>query len=100
MIKLLAGSDIMPVVINKHHYYRKPVPKNSVYIGRPTKWGNPFVIGVHGDRDQVIEKYRQYILMNPELYAAVKTELRGKNLICYCAPKPCHGDILLQMANS
>jgi hypothetical protein len=72
----------------------------GIYIGRPSKWGNPFVIGRDGTREEVIEKFHQYILGSPELYAAARSELRGKNLVCYCAPLPCHGDILLEIANS
>lgn len=69
-----------------------------IYIGRPTKWGNPFVVGKHGTRQEVIEKYRAWIVNQPELLAALG-ELKGQNLACYCAPKACHGDVLLELAN-
>ena len=52
----------------------------NIYIGRPSKWGNPFVIGRDGNREQVIEKYRAYILGNQALLAAAKSELKGKVL--------------------
>ena len=68
----------------------------DVRIDRRTKWGNPFVIGVHGSREEVIEKYRQYILSRPDLLAALP-ELKSKRLGCWCAPLPCHGDVLLQL---
>lgn len=68
----------------------------DVFIGRPSIWGNPFTIGKHGTREQVIEKYRDYILNNPALMEMLP-ELRGKRLGCYCAPKPCHGDILVEL---
>lgn len=84
------------VIINKH---RTSVPEGSVHIGRPSKWGNPFRIGVHGSRKQVIEKYRSYILSQPQLMASLH-ELRGKTLVCYCKPQPCHGDILVELVNS
>lgn len=71
----------------------------GVYIGRPSKWGNPFVIGKDGEREEVILKYENYILNNPLLLEECKRELRGKNLVCFCAPKPCHGDVLLKIAN-
>lgn len=71
---------------------------DAVFIGRGSKWGNPYRINIHGDRDTVIEKYRVRLMCNPPLLAALE-ELRGKNLLCYCAPKRCHGDILLQLAN-
>jgi hypothetical protein len=66
----------------------------DIYIGRPSKWGNPFVIGRDGNRDEVIEKYRAYIVGHPTLLTAVKSELKGKVLGCWCAPQSCHGDVL------
>lgn len=72
----------------------------DVYIGRPGKWGNPFVIGRDGDRDEVIIAYRSWLLGQPDLVQAAKTELRGKVLACWCAPKPCHGDVLAEVADA
>lgn len=71
----------------------------GVFIGRPSKWGNPFVIGKDGSRLEVLRKYKAWINSQLELVAEAKKELRGKDLVCFCAPKPCHGDILLQIAN-
>ena len=68
----------------------------DVYIGRPSKWGNPFEIGRDGIRGEVIEKYRKWILTQPELLAALP-ELKGKVLGCWCAPLPCHGEVLEQL---
>jgi hypothetical protein len=68
----------------------------DIYIGRPSDWGNPFVIGNDGDRATVIEKYRQWLLTQPELYARIH-ELRGKTLGCWCKPAACHGDILVEL---
>lgn len=70
----------------------------DVYIGRPSKWGNPYQIGIHGTRDEVIQKYRDMILGNRTLMAALP-ELRGKTLGCWCAPEACHGDVLIELAN-
>lgn len=70
----------------------------DVYIGRPSMWGNPFVISREGTREEVIELYRKYITMNPKLMAALP-ELKGKRLGCYCAPKACHGDVLVALVN-
>ena len=84
----------MPKVLNKY----KDVDV-GVYIGRPPIWGNPFVIGKDGNRDQVIEKYKNWILSKPDLVKKVKQQLKGHNLVCFCAPKKCHGDILLHIAN-
>ena len=77
------------VVHCKEEYY-------NVYIGRGSKWGNPFVIGKHGTRDEVIEKYKMYILSKPELLEHLP-ELRGKILGCWCKPNACHGDVLVEL---
>lgn len=81
----------------------KVVNKNKeefdVYIGRGSKWGNPFVIGMSGSRKQVINMYREYILSKPELLEDLH-ELKGKRLGCYCKPLPCHGDILKELADA
>jgi Domain of unknown function (DUF4326) len=71
----------------------------GVRIDRKTKWGNPFVIGEDGDRSEVIAKYAAWLESKPELVAAAKRELAGKDLLCWCAPLPCHGDVLLRVAN-
>lgn len=71
----------------------------DVYIGRPSIWGNPFKISRDGTREQVIEKYRNYITSQPALMAALPT-LRGKTLGCYCKPEACHGDILVELVNA
>ena len=71
----------------------KNCPPDAVYIGRPSKWGNPYKIGRDGTREEVIEKYREYI-QGKDL-----SELRGKDIVCWCAPKACHGDVLLELAN-
>lgn len=68
----------------------------DVYIGRPSKWMNPFVKGTDGSRSEVIQKFEQYIRSKPELLAQIE-ELRGKRLGCYCAPKACHGDVLVRL---
>lgn len=77
------------------HFQREP---NDVYIGRPSKWGNPFTIGRHGTREEVIAKYEEYLLTNPSLMAALP-ELKGKVLGCWCSPRACHGDVLAKLAN-
>jgi hypothetical protein len=68
----------------------------DMYIGRPSKWGNPYEIGKDGTRKEVIEKYRSYILNNQELMDALP-ELKGKILGCWCAPKLCHGEVLIDL---
>lgn len=73
--------------------------KYDIYIGRPSKWGNPFTIGRDGTREQVIEKYHRWIITQPELLAALP-ELKGRVLGCWCKPKACHGDVLAELADA
>jgi hypothetical protein len=96
----------MPKLINMHG--RKGiVPAGAVYIGRQmpwlglprSRWANPFKIGRDGSRAEVISKYRDYLLSRPQLMAALP-ELRGTDLACWCSPEPCHGEVLLELANS
>jgi hypothetical protein len=69
----------------------------DVYIGRPSKWGNPFAIGRDGTREQVIERYQRWLGLQPQLLEQLG-ELEGKTLGCWCAPRPCHGDVLARLA--
>jgi Domain of unknown function (DUF4326) len=69
-----------------------------VYVGRPSKWGNPYLIGRDGDRQMVIEKHKAWIVQQPALMAALH-ELRGKDLVCWCAPEACHAETLRDLAN-
>ena len=71
----------------------------DVYIGRPSKWGNPFKIGRDGSRQEVILKYKDMIIANTELIKQIPLELRGKTLGCWCKPESCHGDVLAEMAD-
>ncbi len=70
----------------------------DVLIDRRTKWGNPFRIGPHGTRAEVIEKYRQWLPTQPHLMMALH-ELKGKVLGCWCDPFPCHGHVLADLAD-
>lgn len=75
------------------------VPLGAVYVGRPSVWGNPFEIGRDGDRAVVIRRYRLWLLGQPDLVARARAELRGRDLVCWCAPLARHGDVLLEVAN-
>jgi len=86
----LRGCGMKTRVVNK---LKKPF---DIYIGRPSKWGNPFRIGRNGTREQVIDKYRHWITTQPKLLAALP-ELKGKRLGCWCHPLPCHGDVLVDL---
>lgn len=72
-------------------------PKNATYIGRGTKWGNPFKIGEHGTRNEVIALYEEYLKISGLINDI--HELEGKDLVCHCSPLPCHGDILIKYAD-
>jgi len=72
--------------------------KYDIYIGRGSKWGNPYSIGVDGTREEVIEKYKQYIVTQTHLMDTLP-ELIGKRLACFCHPQACHGDILVKLVN-
>lgn len=78
------------IVVNKKN------ESYDVYIGRGSKWGNPFIIGVDGTRKEVIEKYEEYIRNNEQLLSCLH-ELEGMRLGCFCKPKSCHGDILVKL---
>ena len=71
----------------------------DVYIGRGSKWGNPFRIGIDGTREDVIKQYRNWIQTQPHLLNSLE-ELRGKTLGCFCSPQACHGDILVELLNN
>jgi hypothetical protein len=82
-----------------HHVSRAPA--DAVYIGRPSRWGNPFVIGRHGNREQVIERYRTWLKAQIRAGRVTReelAELHGAALACYCAPRACHGDVLAAAA--
>lgn len=75
--------------------------KYDIYIGRSgrgmqSKWGNPFK---NGTREENIANFEDYLLANAELMQALP-ELLNKRLGCFCAPKPCHGDVLKKYANA
>lgn len=90
-----------PKVLNKY----KDNVVGAIYIGRGSKWGNPYSHMSNtaakykvATRDEAINAYRDYLLNNHELMSCL-SELKGKNLVCFCAPLRCHGDILLELAN-
>lgn len=91
--------------------------KNNYYIGRagivfinkerfPKKssiFANPFKVGKHGNRNEVILKYKLYIidkLKNDKKFKNELNKLKGKQLGCWCHPEPCHGDVLLELLKS
>jgi hypothetical protein len=79
--------------------------KYDVYVGRPGPYGNPFTHkrGTAADiivpKSEVLPRFREWVLAQPEYVERVRRELAGKVLGCWCAPKACHGDILAEIAN-
>jgi hypothetical protein len=71
----------------------------DVRIDRKTKWGNPFVVGKDGTREECILQYESWVEEQPHLMNALH-ELKGKRLGCWCAPHACHGDVLARLANA
>jgi hypothetical protein len=84
----------MARVLNKYHLINGRLDSDMVYCGRGSKWGNPFVIGQDGDRDEVCDRFEREILPTLDV-----SSLRGKDLVCFCAPKRCHCDAILKKAN-
>jgi len=83
------------IILNKHH----KSTDNAIYIGRGSVLGNPFVIGVHGSRTEVIAMYDNYIhdqilLGNSSIVEYIKTLESNSRLLCYCCPNQCHGKVI------
>lgn len=71
----------------------------DVYIGRPSKWGNPFGFGSASElktREEAISAYEDWIKTQPQLLDSLG-ELKDKVLGCWCSPRPCHGDVLIRL---
>jgi len=87
------------IILNKK---KDNIPKDSIYIGRGSILGNPFAIGVDGNRSEVINKYREYIkteikAKNPLVLMVLKSIKENSILVCYCKPSPCHGDVIKEV---
>lgn len=81
-------------------HVKQAVP-GAVYVGRPSPFGNPFVVGVHGSRLVVIERYREWLIDRCYRDVAFRRQvaaLHGRTVACWCAPLPCHGSVLLEVA--
>ncbi len=100
-----------PIRIQRKRTKGFKTPANTVYVGRPSKFGNPFnwkdgIAGDHGPRARVaaVMLYRQFIESERGPSAPTDEDiasLRGKNLSCFCPlDQPCHADVLLELANA
>lgn len=76
------------------------MPPGAVYVGRPTRWGNPLPVAEHG-RSAAVARFRAFVLADPVLLAAVRAELAGRPLACWCPlDVACHADALLDLAKT
>ena len=95
-------------VVNMAGHRDDPGFADVVYVGRAMHRGgwrlaasplaNPFRIGADGDRDEVVAKYRDYLLNRPDLLALLPG-LRGGRLGCWCKPRRCHADVIAELAD-
>ncbi|USN14086.1 hypothetical protein KABACHOK_02500 [Brevundimonas phage vB_BpoS-Kabachok] len=97
---LKAAHPRPPEVLNARDFDRHNWPPGTTAIMRGTPFGNPFIRGRDGDRDTVIDKFIAAKSQDPEFIALVKKRLKGRHLMCACAPLRCHGDWLCEIANA
>lgn len=86
-----------PPILNKRT--ARDWPADAVYVGRPGPWGNPFPVGPGRTREQAVAAHAAWFVAQPDIMARAVRELRGKTLICWCAPKCCHAEVLRLIAN-
>jgi len=72
-------------------------PKDAIYIGRGSIYGNPFIMGKDGDRKTVVNKFYHYALWRLSREPNWLDGLKDKDLVCYCHPALCHGDIIIRI---
>lgn len=93
------------------------MPENTVYVGRGSKWGNPFKVGSEcvrckmsagggelsntvADNDHAVQLYKRFTAREVRIQIEAHQELKGKNLACWCKEnQSCHADVLLELAN-
>lgn len=107
----------MPKRIQRKRTKGWKMPEGAVYVGRPTRWGNPFFVGHHCQTyKEAVDKYAHYMLpyshhgeyssmvdfmLSETNLSEMMNELAGKDLACWCPlDRPCHADFLLEMANT
>ena len=81
-------------------YKINQAPKEAEYVGSGSLYGNPFVIGKDGDRAEVIAKFKAYAEAILKDRPDWLEPLRGKDLVCFCAPLPCHADVIIDLLDS
>lgn len=110
----------MPDRIHRQRSMGWRMPENTIYVGRPSRWGNPFVVAAAKDMWAVqyrgtnlvrwdtrelaaadaVDRFRRQVTASHGWVESARQALGGKNLACFCPPgQPCHADVLLQLAN-
>ena len=92
----------MPDRVQRQRVKGWRMPEGAVYVGRPTKWGNPYTVSESMSPDEAVRQYRNYLInRNQSLIGEAQRELKGKDLACWCPlTSPCHADVLLHIANA
>ena len=104
----------MPAVIKRRRTKGWRMPENTVYVGRPTKWANPWKVGdrnpygtITADKRHARAIFLGFASQNEKLVALAQVDLKGKDLACWCVdwdgigepPGVCHAEVLLELAN-
>jgi transposase-like protein len=100
--QLKAGETIVVTLRGPHDNLIEWADREGLYmrVDRRSDWGNPFVTPDDGDRDTVINNYEYHYLPHKPSLLDRTNDLRGKALGCWCAPEPCHADVLKRLAES
>ena len=104
----MKNEEILPERIQRTRAKGFKMPENTIYVGRPGKWGNPFKVGEIFTRGAALMHFENIFKSDESIFdigypsiSEIKKELKGKNLACWCPVGiPCHADILLKIANS
>jgi len=89
-------TKIKPVRIQRKRTKDWKNTTNAIYVGRPTKWGNPYKVTKIISAKLAVLMYQDYLDRNPHLKEMAKKRLRGHDLCCWCPlGNPCHADVLL-----
>ena len=93
------AGETRPVRVQRRRTRGWRMPTGAVYVGRPSRWGNPYPLTEHSPAEAVA-LYRSWLLDRPDLLTTARTELAGRSLACWCPPSAaCHADALLDLAN-
>lgn len=93
------GTMSQPKRIQRKRTKGWKMPEGAMYVGRPSKWGNPYGQGIPAS--EAVAMFRSLMESRPGWIFTARQELRGRDLACWCGPKcACHADVLLEIANA